>query len=88
MSLSLEQEAELIPLAERAFDLIINLVMKEEDQELDREFHEVVKQISAISPFTSKLYLSWYERLPKLRERTLEYVKDNVDLPCQSKRLN
>lgn len=77
MSLSLEQEAELLLLTEKASDLIVNLIM-EEDLKSDREFHKVVEKISVLSPIMSKLYLNLYERIPGIKGRLLDYVRNNI----------
>jgi len=75
MTLSLEEEAKLIPLADKAIDLIANLIMEEEPIS-DEEFHKTVKEISAISPIMSKLYLNLYNRIPKIKSRLLDWVKN------------
>lgn len=77
MPLTLEQEAELNPLAEKAVDLVVNLIM-EDNPETDREFHETVEKISVLSLLISKLYLNLYERIPNMRGKVLDYVKNNI----------
>jgi hypothetical protein len=77
MPLSLEQEAELLPLTEKASDLIANLIM-EEDSNSDNEFQKTIEQISAISPIMSTIYLGLYKRIPHIKSRLLDYVRNNI----------
>ena len=77
MPLTLEQETELLPLAEKASNLIVNLIVND-NSDLDVEFHRLIGQISVISPFVSKMYMMMYNHIPKAKSRLIDYLKDNI----------
>ena len=68
MPLSLEQEAELLPLTEKALDLISDLIMEKDSDSYD-EFQKIIKQISATSPILSEIYLRLYNRIPNIKSK-------------------
>lgn len=77
MPLSLERESKLSPLMEKASDLIVNLIV-EEDSNLNEEFNKIIKKIFLISPIAYKVYFELYSRIPDIKLKLLDYVKDNL----------
>jgi hypothetical protein len=73
MPLTLEEESRLLPLAEKATDLIASLIMEGNPDlynSYDNEFKKIIEQISAISPLLSGIYLDWHNnRIPKMKSR-------------------
>jgi hypothetical protein len=90
MPLTLEEETELLPLVNKASDLMVKLILKGELneeankktsylEEEDKEFHKIVERISAISPLISGIYLDWYNKhIPNMKSMLADWGKDNI----------
>ena len=77
MPLTLEEETKLLPLAEKASDLIVEMIIEENSgSKEDADFHKILELISEISPTVSGAYLNLYDRIPKIKSRLLDGVKN------------
>ncbi|HTY43891.1 MAG TPA: hypothetical protein VMC80_01480 [Patescibacteria group bacterium] len=79
MPLTLEQETKLLPLLEKASELIVNLISEDNpDSPSEKEFQKTIRQISDISPFVYQIHLNIYNRIPDIKRRLLDYIKNNI----------